>query len=65
MKKFQLRVACLTVLLLATITRFYRLDHQSLWADEGNSLSLWPGPALEKLQLGLLLISTPPFTIGS
>lgn len=40
MKKFQLRLACLTVLLLATVTRFYRLDYQSLWADEGNSLSL-------------------------
>jgi mannosyltransferase len=40
MKKFQLRVACLTVLLLATATRLYRLDYQSLWADEGNSLSL-------------------------
>ena len=34
------RVAYLVTLLLATITRFYRLDHQSLWSDEGNSVIL-------------------------
>jgi 4-amino-4-deoxy-L-arabinose transferase-like glycosyltransferase len=30
----------IAILLLATFLRFYRLAHQSLWADEGNSLAL-------------------------
>lgn len=32
--------ACLLILLLATVTRFYHLGHQSLWSDEGNSVIL-------------------------
>jgi 4-amino-4-deoxy-L-arabinose transferase-like glycosyltransferase len=28
------------ILLLAAATRFYRLDYQSLWSDEGNSVVL-------------------------
>jgi len=35
-----IRIALLLILLLAAFLRFYRLDAQSLWADEGNSVSL-------------------------
>ncbi|MCC7449062.1 MAG: glycosyltransferase family 39 protein [Anaerolineae bacterium] len=34
------RVSPLIVLLLAAYLRFYRIDYQSLWNDEGNSLRL-------------------------
>ena len=35
------RFLCLTlILLLATILRFYHLDHSSLWSDEGNTWAL-------------------------
>jgi len=34
------KIALLLILLLAAFLRFYRLDAQSLWADEGNSVSL-------------------------
>ena len=33
-------IPLLVILLLATVLRFYRLDEQSLWADEGNSAAL-------------------------
>lgn len=35
-----IRIALLLILVLAAFLRFYRLDGQSLWADEGNSVSL-------------------------
>ena len=35
-----IRIALLLILVLAASLRFYRLDAQSLWADEGNSVSL-------------------------
>ena len=34
------RLALVLILLLAALLRFYRLDAQSLWSDEGNSVSL-------------------------
>ena len=34
------RISLLLILLLAASLRFYRLDAQSLWADEGNSVRL-------------------------
>ncbi|MGA9347799.1 MAG: glycosyltransferase family 39 protein [Anaerolineae bacterium] len=35
-----IRIALFLILVLAALLRFYRLDAQSLWADEGNSVSL-------------------------
>jgi mannosyltransferase len=35
-----IRIALLVILVVAAFLRFYRLDAQSLWADEGNSVSL-------------------------
>jgi len=35
-----IKIALLLILVLAAFLRFYRLDAQSLWADEGNSVSL-------------------------
>ena len=40
MNSFWSKMAGLAILLLAVATRFYRLGYQSLWSDEGNSLSL-------------------------
>lgn len=36
--------------LLATTLRFYHLDAQSLWSDEGNSVAMAPRPPLEIIQ---------------
>jgi len=40
----------LLLFLLAATLRFYQLDAQSLWSDEGNSVAMAPRPALEIIQ---------------
>jgi mannosyltransferase len=49
-RRFNLRLLLLAILLLAAILRFYRLDAQSFWNDEGNSARIaerTPGLILE------------------
>ncbi|NIO71640.1 MAG: hypothetical protein GTN71_22070, partial [Anaerolineae bacterium] len=52
-------VGLLLVLLLATVLRFYRLDGQSLWADEGNSVAL-AGRSLAEITYGAAYDIHPP-----
>ncbi len=52
-------VGLLIVLLLATALRFYRLDGQSLWADEGNSVAL-AGRSLAGITYGAAYDIHPP-----
>jgi mannosyltransferase len=47
------------VLLLAAALRFYRLDGQSLWADEGNSVAL-AGRSLAEITYGAAYDIHPP-----
>jgi len=49
----------LLVLLLAAALRFYRLDGQSLWADEGNSVAL-AGRSLADITYGAAYDIHPP-----
>jgi mannosyltransferase len=49
----------LLVLLLAAALRFYRLDGQSLWADEGNSVAL-AGRSLAEITYGAAYDIHPP-----
>ena len=49
----------LLVLLLATVLRFHRLDGQSLWADEGNSVAL-AGRSLADITYGAAYDIHPP-----
>lgn len=46
-----IKIALLLILVLAAFLRFYRLDAQSLWADEGNSVSL-AGRSLDLITAG-------------
>jgi mannosyltransferase len=52
-------VGLLFVLLLAAALRFYRLDGQSLWADEGNSVAL-AGRSLAEITYGAAYDIHPP-----
>jgi 4-amino-4-deoxy-L-arabinose transferase-like glycosyltransferase len=49
----------LLVFVLATALRFYRLDGQSLWADEGNSVAL-AGHSLAEITYGAAYDIHPP-----
>jgi len=49
----------LLILVLAAFLRFYRLDAQSLWADEGNSVSL-SGRSLDHITAGAAHDIHPP-----
>ena len=46
-----IKIALLLILVLAAFLRFYHLDAQSLWADEGNSVSL-SGRSLPSITAG-------------
>jgi mannosyltransferase len=52
-------VGLLLVLLLAAALRFYRLEGQSLWADEGNSVAL-AGRSLAEITYGAAYDIHPP-----
>jgi len=54
-----IKIALLFILLLAAFLRFYRLDAQSLWADEGNSVSL-SGRSLDHITAGAAHDIHPP-----
>jgi len=54
-----IRIALLLILALAAFLRFYRLDAQSLWADEGNSVSL-SGRSLDHITAGAAHDIHPP-----
>jgi mannosyltransferase len=54
-----IKIALLLILLLAAFLRFYRLDAQSLWADEGNSVSL-SGRSLDLITAGTAHDIHPP-----
>ncbi len=54
-----IRIALLLILVLAAFLRFYRLDAQSLWADEGNSVSL-SGRSLPYITAGAAHDIHPP-----
>ena len=54
-----IKIALLLILLLAAFLRFYRLDAQSLWADEGNSVSL-SGRSLPYITAGAAHDIHPP-----
>jgi mannosyltransferase len=54
-----IRTALLLILVLAAFLRFYRLDAQSLWADEGNSVSL-SGRSLPYITAGAAHDIHPP-----
>jgi mannosyltransferase len=58
-EKRLLRVGFFLVLLLAVALRFYRLDGQSLWADEGNSVAL-AGRSLADITYGAAYDIHPP-----
>ncbi len=53
------RISLLLILVLAAFLRFYRLDAQSLWADEGNSVSL-SGRSLPLITAGAAHDIHPP-----
>ncbi len=53
------RISLLLILVLAALLRFYRLDAQSLWADEGNSVSL-SGRSLPLITAGAAHDIHPP-----
>ena len=55
----RIKIALLLILVLAAFLRFYRLDAQSLWADEGNSLSL-SGRSLDLITAGAAHDIHPP-----
>ncbi|MFQ5812678.1 MAG: glycosyltransferase family 39 protein [Anaerolineae bacterium] len=54
-----IKIALLLILVLAAFLRFYRLDGQSLWADEGNSVSL-SGRSLDLITAGAAHDIHPP-----
>jgi 4-amino-4-deoxy-L-arabinose transferase-like glycosyltransferase len=54
-----IKIALLLILALAVFLRFYRLDAQSLWADEGNSVSL-SGRSLDHITAGAAHDIHPP-----
>ena len=54
-----IKIALLLILVLAAFLRFYRLDAQSLWADEGNSVSL-AGRSLDLITAGAAHDIHPP-----
>ena len=54
-----IKIALLLILVLAAFLRFYRLDAQSLWADEGNSVSL-SGRSLDLITAGAAHDIHPP-----
>ena len=54
-----IKIALLLILVLAAFLRFYRLDAQSLWADEGNSVSL-SGRSLDHITAGAAHDIPPP-----
>ena len=54
-----IKIALLLILVLAAFLRFYRLDAQSLWADEGNSVSL-SGRSLDLITAGTAHDIHPP-----
>ena len=54
-----INIALLLILVLAAFLRFYRLDAQSLWADEGNSVSL-SGRSLPSITAGAAHDIHPP-----
>jgi len=55
----RIKIALLLILVLAAFLRFYRLDAQSLWADEGNSVSL-SGRSLDLITAGAAHDIHPP-----
>ena len=55
-----INITLLLILVLAAFLRFYRLDAQSLWADEGNSVSL-SGRSLPYINAGAAHDIHPPF----
>jgi mannosyltransferase len=54
-----IKIALLLILVLAAFLRFYCLDAQSLWADEGNSVSL-SGRSLDLITAGAAHDIHPP-----
>lgn len=54
-----INITLLLILVLAAFLRFYRLDAQSLWADEGNSVSL-SGRSLPYINAGAAHDIHPP-----
>jgi mannosyltransferase len=54
-----INITLLLILVLAAFLRFYRLDAQSLWADEGNSVSL-SGRSLDHITAGAAHDIHPP-----
>ncbi len=54
-----IKIALLLILVLAAFLRFYHLDAQSLWADEGNSVSL-SGRSLDHITAGAAHDIHPP-----